>query len=88
MFPRIVEASYVRDYVLHIKFQDGRAGNVDLFDRLYGEVFEPLKDLAFFRRLRVDSDLHTVSWPNGADFAPEFLLERLQIKPEPAPGHG
>jgi len=79
MFPRIIEASYVRDYVLRVKFQDGQTGDVDLSDRLFGEVFEPLKDTAFFRQFRVDPDLHTVSWPNGADFAPEFLLERLQV---------
>jgi len=79
MFPRIVEASYVKNYVLHIKFQDGSVGDVDLSDRLFGEVFEPLKNRSFFRQFRVDPDLHTVSWPNGADFTPEFLLERLQI---------
>jgi hypothetical protein len=79
MFPRVVEASYVKDCVLHIKFQDGAAGDVDLSDRLFGEVFEPLKDPSFFRQFRVDPDLHTVSWPNGADFAPEFLLERLRV---------
>jgi hypothetical protein len=52
---------------------------VDLSDRLFGEIFEPLKDPAFFRQFQVHPDLHTVSWPNGADFAPEFLYERLQI---------
>lgn len=79
MFPRIVEASCVKNYVLHIKFQDGSVGDVDLSDWLFGEVFEPLKDRSLFRQFRVDPDLHTVSWPNGADFTPEFLLERLQI---------
>ena len=79
MFPRIIEARHVRDYILHLRFQDGAAGEVDLSDRLFGEIFEPLKDPAFFRQFQVHPDLHTVSWPNGADFAPEFLYERLQI---------
>ena len=79
MFPRIVEAHYVRDYILHLRFEDGSEGEVDLLDRLFGEVFEPLKDLSMFRQFQVHPDLHTVCWPNGADFAPEFLLERLQL---------
>jgi hypothetical protein len=78
MFPRVVEASFVKDGVLRIQFQDGSVGNVDLSDRFFGEMFEPLKNPSFFRQFRVHPDLHTVSWPNGADFAPEFLLERLQ----------
>ena len=79
MIPRLTEAHYVRDYVLRLKFQEGAEGEVDLEPQLYGEVFEPLKDLEYFRRFRVDPELHTVTWPNGADFAPEFLYERIQI---------
>lgn len=44
---------------------------------LYGEVFEPLKDFAYFRTFRVHPELRTVVWPNGADFAPEFLRSAL-----------
>ena len=47
----------------------------DLADELWGEVFEPLRDPAFFGRFTVD---HTLVWPNGADFAPEFLHERVR----------
>ena len=79
MFPRVVEARHVRDYVVFVRFQDGVAGEVDLRPQLYGVVFEPLKDAAYFRQFQVDSDLHTLVWPNGADFAPEFLYERAQV---------
>lgn len=79
MIPRLTEAHYVRDYILRLRFQDGAEGEVDLEAQLYGEVFEPLKALEYFRRFRVDPELHTVTWPNGADFAPEFLYERIQI---------
>jgi hypothetical protein len=79
MIPRLTEAHYVRDYVIWLRFQDGAEGEVDLEPQLYGEVFEPLKALEYFRRFRVDPELHTVTWPNGADFAPEFLYERIQI---------
>jgi len=77
-FPRVVAARHVRDHVLWVEFDDGASGEVDLADTLDGLVFEPLHDLSYFRRFRVDPDLHTVVWPNGADFAPEFMRERLR----------
>ena len=79
MFPRVIEARYVRDFIVLVRFQDGVQGEVDLEPQLYGEVFEPLRDSQYFRQFRVDSDLHTLVWPNGADFAPEFLYERAQV---------
>jgi hypothetical protein len=79
MFPPIIEARYVRDFVVFLRFQDGVQGEVDLEPQLYGEVFEPLKNRPYFQQFRIDSDLHTLVWPNGADFAPEFLHERAQV---------
>ena len=79
MIPRVIEAHHVRDYIVFVRFQDGLEGEVDLRPQLYGEVFEPLKDVNYFRQFRVDADLHTLVWPNGADFAPEFLHERAQV---------
>jgi hypothetical protein len=48
---------------------------VDLKPHLSGEVFEPLKDLTYFGRFRVNEDLDTVVWENDADFSPDFLYE-------------
>lgn len=79
MFPRIIAARHVRGYVVFLRFQDGLEGEVDLQPQLYGEVFEPLKDLDYFPQFRLDPDLHTLVWPNGADFAPEFLYERAHV---------
>jgi hypothetical protein len=79
MFPPIIEARYVRDFVVFLRFQDGVQGEVDLEPQLYGELFEPLKSRQYFQQFRIDSDLHTLVWPNGADFAPEFLHERAQV---------
>lgn len=67
--------SLVKDYELRIEFTNGVAKDVDLRNELYGPVFEPLRDLEFFRQVRVNKETRTVEWPNGADFAPEFLYE-------------
>ena len=79
MIPRVAEARYVRDYTIHLRFTDGTEGDVDLRDELYGEIFEPLKDRAFFRQFSVHPEFHTLTWPNGADIAPEFLYEKVQL---------
>ena len=79
MIPRVQSAEYVRDYVIRIRFMDGTEGEIDLSGEIDGEVFEPLRDVSFFGRFRVDPELHTLTWPNGADFAPEFLYEKVRI---------
>ena len=74
MTPRLTEAKYVRDYILHLRFIDGTEGDVDLSQELEGEVFEPLKDLAFFQAFTVNPELHTVTWPNGGDCSKDYGL--------------
>ena len=76
---RILDARYVRDYVVWLRFSDGLAGEADLSAELDGPVFEPLRDPAVFRCVRLHPELHTIVWPNGADFAPEFLHERVRV---------
>ncbi len=75
MFLRVTAVSYLEDYKLRVTFNDGAEKEVDLQDDLYGEVFEPLKDLAYFRQVLVNPDTNTIEWPNGADYAPEFLYK-------------
>ena len=86
MILHVLDAKYERDYVIHLRFNDGAEGFVDLANELYGEVFEPLKDVKRFRAFRVDPELNTIVWENGADLAPEFLHERLLVPlPERSP---
>jgi len=79
MTPRIAEVRYVQDYTIHLRFTDSTEGDVDLRNELYGEVFEPLKDRAFFQQFFIHPEFHTLTWPNGADMAPEFLYEKVQL---------
>lgn len=76
---RVTEARYLRDYVLWLRFNDGVEGEVDLRGELNGPIFEPLQDLAEFRAFQSHPELHTVTWSNGADFAPEFLHELVKV---------
>jgi hypothetical protein len=75
----VVAVRYLRDYLLHLRFSNGVEGEVDLAAELDGEVFEPLRDKALFAQVRVHPDLRTITWPNGADLAPEFLLSLLRV---------
>lgn len=68
------QARHVRDYVLHLEFDDGLEGEVDLSPYLQrGPVFLPLAEPSYFKRFFLEGG--TVAWPNGADIAPERLYE-------------
>ena len=74
MLVNVVEATYRGGHRVWLRFDDGLDGEVDLASEIYGEVFELLEDPAYFASFVVD---RTLTWPNGADFAPEFLHERV-----------
>jgi len=75
MFLRVRSVRHLQACELRLEFSDGAVKDVDLSSELYGPVFEPLRDPAFFRQVRVNEETNTIEWPNGADFAPEFLYE-------------
>lgn len=75
----VLEAEYVSGYVIRLKFRDGTAGEIDLRAELTGPVFEPLRNLEFFRQFRIHPEFHTLVWPNDADFAPEFLHDNVRV---------
>ena len=74
----VVEARYLGDYKVWLEFNDGRKGVVDLADELYGDEHTPLRDRDTFARFYLDHGLASIAWLVGADFAPEFLYERLK----------
>jgi hypothetical protein len=73
MILHITAVEYLHDYKLAVTFDNGRSGVADLADALGRGVFQPLQDKEQFRRVRVDDELQTVVWPNGADLAPEYV---------------
>lgn len=71
----IRDARYVSGYKVELWFADGLHAVVDLESELFGPIFEPLKDVEFFRQVKFSDDLGTIFWPNEADLAPEHLYE-------------
>jgi hypothetical protein len=80
MTPRVVKVTPLPQYRLHIEFADGVAGEIEIFPRLSGPVFEPLRDEAVFRQVTID-EYGAVCWPNGPDLAPDAMYSRITGKP-------
>ena len=76
MTPKLIKAKYLREYKITVSFEDGTVGVIDLANELWGEVFEPLRDLSTFQDFKVDPELQTIVWSTGADLAPEFLYQQ------------
>ena len=58
---------------MEVCFDNGREGIADLAEALEGPLFDSLKEPDLFIKLRVDEELQTIVWPNGTDFAPEYI---------------
>lgn len=78
MFLHVVDAKYIEGHRVYLQFNDGTGGEVDLTQSLDGPIFEPLQDVEYFRQFSLEG--HTLTWPNGADFAPEYLHELVESK--------
>lgn len=84
MFLHVNSVEPLEGYSLRLEFSDGSVRDVDLSEELYGEVFEPLRDADIFRKVAINEETGTIEWPNGADFAPEFLYESRSPARQPA----
>ena len=73
----IIKAKYLNDYKIQIEFNDGKSGSIDLEKALWGPVFTPLKNKNKFKSFHLSKTLHTIQWSNDADFAPEFLYQKM-----------
>lgn len=74
-----MEATPTEGCAVYVRFEDGLSAEVDLSYLLdYGGVFAPLRDPAFFRRVRADAEAGTIVWPGEVDIAPETLYGAAQ----------
>ncbi len=71
----ITDAKYVSGFCFEIEFNDGISKKVNLKNYLDGEIFQPLRNIEYFKTGKFNAELDTLVWENGADFSPEFLYE-------------
>ena len=71
----VKEVEYIQNFKLRVVFDNSVKKMVDLGNYLDGEIFEPLKNIEYFKQVKIDEDIETICWENGADFSPEFLYE-------------
>ena len=83
VLPSVIRARYESGFRIHFTFSDNVQGTVDLQSWLDGPIFEPLKDPAYVRQVRVEPEYGTVAWPNGADMDPDVLYAMVVREPIP-----
>jgi hypothetical protein len=71
----VTEVEIIAPYTLRIVFDDGVERIINFEPVLHGYYYEPLRDLSLFNQVRLDPEVHTLVWPNGADFDPATLYE-------------
>ena len=84
MTPDVTGVRVLHPYVIEVTFADGVQRRIDVAPEMYGPVFEPLHDPAYFEQVHVDPDVGTIVWPNGADLSPEFLYTTDAPVPMPS----
>jgi len=72
---KITGVKVVGLYTVEITFSDGVKKSINLEPVLHGEMYGPLRDRSLFDRVAADTEVHTIVWPNGADFDPAILRE-------------
>jgi hypothetical protein len=78
MLPSVTKATYIRGYLINVKFNDGTRQAIDFEPWLTGPIFRRLKSKVYFKKFFIDGP--TIAWPNGADIAPETLYEAEPVK--------
>lgn len=73
MFLEVSKAVYLENYRILLTFNNGETKTVDLQSELNGTVYEPLRQLDYFKNFQLK--YNTIEWSNGADYAPEYLYE-------------
>lgn len=82
MLKDVVKVEYMDGYRLHLCFEDGIEGVIDVSERLpFTGVFAPLQDKSYFAQVSVDPEIGTIVWPNGADLDPDVLYATITGEP-------
>jgi hypothetical protein len=82
--PKMIAATARPGYVVRVMFADGEVRDVDITPLLNTEVFSPLRDPDMFGQVKVDEEIGTIAWPNGADLDPDVIYEAMNLGPNKA----
>lgn len=84
MLQDIIEVQTRENYQLYLKFEDGNAGIIDISQVIeFTGIFEALKDLDYFKTVKLNPEWGTIYWENGADLDPDVLYSFITGKPIP-----
>jgi len=78
---RVESFRTVGPYTLRVEFDDETEQTIDFRPVLEGDLYGPLRDRELFDRVRMDTEVHTLVWPNGADFDPATLHDWPELLP-------
>lgn len=78
---RVVSFEKMAPFTLKVVFDDGSSQVIDFRPVLKGELYGPLNDSLVFDQVRIDPEVHTLVWPNGADFDPAILHNWTESSP-------
>ena len=79
---RVCSFEIIAPYTLVVRFEDNSEQKINFEPALAGELFRPLRNLDLFNQVRIDPEVHTLVWPNGADFDPATLHDWPKYAPE------
>lgn len=78
MLKDVIEVKPLKNYRLWLRFEDGMNGEVNVADLVtFTGVFAPLKDHTYFAEVKVNPEIGTICWPNGADLDPDVLYAQI-----------
>jgi hypothetical protein len=69
----VTSVAVIVPYTLQLRFEDGITQTINFEPLLHGQIYGPLRDPKIFSQVRIDSEIRTIVWPNGADFDPATL---------------
>ena len=78
---RVSSFQKLAPFTLRVRFDDDTSQTIDFRPVLKGELYSPLQDAALFDQVRIDPEVHTLVWPNGADFDPAILHNWFESGP-------
>ena len=70
---RVKTFEIISPYTLRVGFDDNTEQTIDFRPVLAGKLYGPLRDLGLFNKVKIDPEIKTLVWPNGADFDPATL---------------